>query len=65
MGLNLGKMLFPKDNPWDRRRKLDKLAFIIVGSFLLIAVIVGLLFLISADHHILPGSNPRSVYRTF
>jgi hypothetical protein len=40
MGFDLGKKLFPRDHPWERRRKLDWLLFgLVFGTALLAGVI--------------------------
>lgn len=47
MDLDLGKLIFPKADPWERRRKMDALILTVVGSLLLIGVVVLLLVSVS------------------
>jgi len=60
MNLDIGRLLFPKVEPWERRRKVTVLLFGIAGCILLVSAVAFLMLAISGQSLSVRGTGARS-----
>ncbi|HYG36736.1 MAG TPA: hypothetical protein VEC99_18225 [Clostridia bacterium] len=60
MNANIGRVLFPKAAPWERRRKVTALFFGVVGGVFLVSSVAFLMLAISGKSLSARGINAHS-----